>query len=43
VRATTNFKDAKVIAEVSRSLGGAMVGREMGELAPGERLAVRGW
>ena len=43
VRATTHFKDAKVIAEVSRGLGEAMVGREMSDLAEGEKLATRGW
>ncbi|MDP9457830.1 MAG: pyridoxal 5'-phosphate synthase lyase subunit PdxS [Actinomycetota bacterium] len=43
VRATTHFKDAKVIAEVSRGLGEAMVGREMGDLSEGEKLATRGW
>lgn len=43
VKATTHYKDAKVVAEVSRGLGEAMVGREMGELSEGERLAVRGW
>jgi pyridoxal 5'-phosphate synthase pdxS subunit len=43
VKATTHFRDAKVVAEVSRGLGEAMVGREMGELSEGERLATRGW
>jgi pyridoxal 5'-phosphate synthase pdxS subunit len=43
VKATTNFRDAKALAEASRSLGEAMVGREMGDLTEGERLAVRGW
>ncbi len=43
VRATTHFKDAKAIAEVSRGLGEAMVGREMGDLSEGEKLATRGW
>lgn len=43
VRATTHYGDAKLIAEVSRGLGAAMVGREMGELSEGERLAARGW
>jgi pyridoxal 5'-phosphate synthase pdxS subunit len=43
VRATTHFKDPKVIAEVSRGLGEAMVGREMGDLSEGEKLATRGW
>ncbi len=43
VRATTNFTDPKVLAEVSRGLGEAMVGREMGDLSEGEKLATRGW
>ncbi|MDQ3284411.1 MAG: pyridoxal 5'-phosphate synthase lyase subunit PdxS [Actinomycetota bacterium] len=43
VKATTNFKDPKVIAEASRGLGEAMVGREMGDLSEGEKLAARGW
>ena len=43
VKATTNYKDPKVVAEASRGLGEAMVGREMDDLAEGERLAVRGW
>ena len=43
VKATTHFKDAKAVAEASRGLGEAMVGREMGSLSEGERLAARGW
>ncbi len=43
VKATTNYNDPKVIADVSRGLGEAMVGREMGDLAEAERMAVRGW
>ena len=43
VKATTHFKDPKVLAEVSRGLGEAMVGRGMEELAESERMAVRGW
>ena len=43
VKATTNYKDPKAVAEASRGLGEAMVGREMDDLAEGERLAVRGW
>ncbi len=43
VRATTHYRDAKVVAEVSRGLGEAMVGKEMGDLAEAERMAVRGW
>jgi pyridoxal 5'-phosphate synthase pdxS subunit len=43
VKATTNFKDPKAVAEASRGLGEAMVGREMGDLSEGEKLATRGW
>jgi pyridoxal 5'-phosphate synthase pdxS subunit len=43
VKATTHFRDAKVVAEASKGLGEAMVGREMGDLTEGERLATRGW
>src|SRR3712207_9311449 len=32
VKATTHFKDARAVAEASRGLGVAMVGREMGEI-----------
>jgi pyridoxal 5'-phosphate synthase pdxS subunit len=43
VKATTHFKDPKAVAEASRGLGEAMVGREMGDLSEGEKLATRGW
>ena len=43
VRATINYRDPKVLAEVSSGLGEAMVGREMGDLEEDERLAARGW
>jgi pyridoxal 5'-phosphate synthase pdxS subunit len=43
VRATTHWRDARVVAEVSRGLGGAMTGIEIGTLAPAARLAERGW
>jgi pyridoxal 5'-phosphate synthase pdxS subunit len=43
VKATTFYKDAKVLAEVSRNLGEPMVGRTVRSLQPGEELAVRGW
>jgi pyridoxal 5'-phosphate synthase pdxS subunit len=43
VKATTHFKDPKAVAEASRGLGEAMVGREMGDLSEGEKLAARGW
>lgn len=41
VEATANFQDAAIVAKVSRGLGDAMPGLEMGEV--GERLAERGW
>ena len=43
VRATTHFRDPKAVAEASRGLGEAMAGKEMGDLAEGEKLAARGW
>jgi pyridoxal 5'-phosphate synthase pdxS subunit len=43
VKATTHFRDARAVAEASKGLGEAMAGREMGDLADGERLAARGW
>jgi len=43
VEATTHYKDPKLLAEVSKGLGGAMRGRQVSDLAEGERLAGRGW
>lgn len=43
VRATTHYRDAKMIADVSKGLGEAMIGREISELTESERLAARGW
>ena len=43
VEATTHYNDPKIIAEVSKGLGEAMVGIGVAQLAEGERLAVRGW
>ena len=43
VEATHNYLDAKKLAEVSRNLGEAMVGRSVGELTDAERMAGRGW
>jgi pyridoxal 5'-phosphate synthase pdxS subunit len=43
VRATTHWQDAKVVAEVSRGIGGAMPGLEMSQLAEEEKLQTRGW
>ena len=43
VKATTFFDDPKVIADVSRGLGEAMVGINVADLAAPHRLAQRGW
>jgi pyridoxal 5'-phosphate synthase pdxS subunit len=41
VEATTHFEDATLVAKVSRGLGDAMAGQEIGTLET--RLAERGW
>jgi pyridoxal 5'-phosphate synthase pdxS subunit len=41
VEATTNFRDADILAKVSRGLGAAMPGLEIGSLET--KLADRGW
>jgi pyridoxal 5'-phosphate synthase pdxS subunit len=43
VKATTHFRDAGILAEVSRNLGEAMVGRQINSLPVGELIAARGW
>jgi pyridoxal 5'-phosphate synthase pdxS subunit len=43
VKATTFYDDPKVIAEVSRSLGEAMVGINVNDLPAPHRLSERGW
>jgi len=43
VMATTHYNDPKIIAEVSRGLGGAMVGISARDIPEGQQLAVRGW
>jgi pyridoxal 5'-phosphate synthase pdxS subunit len=43
VTATTHYKDAKLIAEVSRGLGDAMSGLDVRSMKPEDRLATRGW
>jgi pyridoxal 5'-phosphate synthase pdxS subunit len=43
VQATTHYQDPKIIAEVSRGLGKAMPGLEIGAIPQGELLAKRGW
>ena len=41
VEAAANFRDADIMAKVSRGLGSAMPGQEMSQVS--ERLADRGW
>lgn len=43
VKATQNFSDPQVVADVSRGLGEAMVGINVDELPQPHRLAERGW
>lgn len=43
VQATTHFRDAKVLAEVSQGLGEAIVGINCGSMDPKEKMSGRGW
>ena len=43
VKAVTYFTDAKVVADVSRGLGEAMVGINVADIPVPHRLAERGW
>ena len=43
VKATTHFKDAGILAEVSRNLGEAMVGLNVAQMPESDKLASRGW
>lgn len=43
VKAVTHYNDPKILAEISRNLGEAMVGRNVSELPEAELLAQRGW
>ncbi len=43
VQATTHFRDAKTLAEVSSGLGEAMVGINCDSMPPAEKMAGRGW
>jgi pyridoxal 5'-phosphate synthase pdxS subunit len=43
VKATTFHDDPEMLAKVSRGLGEAMVGINLGDLPAGQRLAQRGW
>ena len=43
VKAVTHFRDASILAEVSKNLGEAMVGRNVSQMPEGEKMAGRGW
>ncbi len=43
VEATTHYRDAKIIADVSKNLGEPMVGRTVESMPESERIAGRGW
>jgi pyridoxal 5'-phosphate synthase pdxS subunit len=43
VRATTNYEDYTLLAELSKDLGEAMTGIEISNLAESERMQDRGW
>jgi pyridoxal 5'-phosphate synthase pdxS subunit len=43
VLATTHFKDAKILAEISKDLGQAMAGIEISTLTDSQRMQERGW
>ena len=43
VKATTHYKDAKIIAKVSKNLGEAMPGLSAKQIPPDQLLAGRGW
>jgi pyridoxal 5'-phosphate synthase pdxS subunit len=43
VKATTHFRDAGILAEVSKNLGEPMVGRNISQMPEDEKIAGRGW
>ena len=43
VQATTNYQNPSMLAEISRGLGTAMSGLEIGQIDEKELLAARGW
>ena len=43
VKAVTHYRDADILAEVSKNLGEPMVGRNISQMPEGERIAGRGW
>jgi len=43
VKATAHYQNPEILADVSRNLGEAMVGRQVSDLGEDEKLAERGW
>ena len=43
VKAVTHYNDPAILAEVSKNLGGPMVGRQVSDIPAAELLAQRGW
>lgn len=43
VKAVTHYQDASILAEVSKNLGEAMVGRNVSQMPEMEKIAGRGW
>ncbi|MBU4226061.1 MAG: pyridoxal 5'-phosphate synthase lyase subunit PdxS [Chloroflexi bacterium] len=43
VKATTHFRDAAILAEVSKNLGEPMVGINISQMPEAEKIAGRGW
>jgi pyridoxal 5'-phosphate synthase pdxS subunit len=43
VKATTHYNNPEILAEVSRNLGEAMVGRQVTDIPEAELIASRGW
>lgn len=43
VKAVTHYKDANILAEVSKDLGEPMVGRNISQMPEAEKIAGRGW
>jgi pyridoxal 5'-phosphate synthase pdxS subunit len=43
VKAVTHYQDANILAEVSKNLGEAMVGRNISQMPEAEKIAGRGW
>jgi len=43
VKATTHYREAAILAEVSKNLGEPMVGRNISQMPEAEKIAGRGW